>query len=421
MTAMAVDTSRRDIRRELGLRPIINASGTMTVLGASIMVPQAVAAMAAIATEFVEIDHLHAAASDVIARLTGAEAGFVTACCASAITLSVAGSMTGERLLAIERLPATTGLCNEVLVQLGHMVGYGASLEQTICMSGARIVPIGTVSKAQAYQLDEAITDKTACAVYVVSHMTVQFALLGLEEFCRVCHAKNIPVIVDAASEYDLRGFLARGADLVCYSGQKFLGGPTSGIVAGRRDLVRAASLQNRGIGRVHEGRKGKYCRADGRAAGLGNTRRCRGTCARRCSSVPVAGHPCAVYRAGLRPRCRPDWQPVATPARTGVARERQQRARPGRCIGRTRSTRDGARLPDRPRPHRPRRVQFASGGGTGGGTTTCGVSTNMGGEKHILVRVSRMCLNKSVLQTFLWVGSTLSRMVGNGEVRWTA
>lgn len=251
MTAMAVDTPRRDIRRELGLRPIINASGTMTVLGASIMVPQAVAAMAAIATEFVEMDHLHAAASDVIARVTGAEAGFVTACCASAITLSVAGSMTGERLLAIERLPATTGLCNEVLVQLGHMVGYGASLEQTICMSGARIVPIGTVSKAQAYQLDGAITDKTACAVYVVSHMTVQFALLGLEEFCRVCHAKNIPVIVDAASEYDLRGFLARGADLVCYSGQKFLGGPTSGIVAGRCDLVRAASLQNRGIGRV--------------------------------------------------------------------------------------------------------------------------------------------------------------------------
>lgn len=240
----------RDIRKELGLRPIINASGTMTVLGASIMVPQAVAAMAAMAGEFVEIEQLHAAASRVIARLTGGEAGFVTASCASAITLSVAGSMTGERLLAIERLPCTTGLRNEVLVQTGHLVGYGASLEQTIAMTGARVVTVGTVSKALAYQLDGAITEHTACAVFVVSHMTVQYAMLGLEEFCRVCHAKNIPVIVDAASEYDLRGFLARGADLAVYSGQKFLGGPTSGIVAGRQQLVRAAALQNRGLGR---------------------------------------------------------------------------------------------------------------------------------------------------------------------------
>ena len=241
---------RRDIRAELGLRPIINVSGTMTVLGASIMVPQAVAAMAAIAGEFVEMDHLHRAASRVVAQATGGAAGFITASCASAITLSVAGTLTGDRLLAIERLPDTTGLKNEVLVQLGHMVGYGASLQQTIAMTGARVVTVGSVSGARAYQLDDAITANTACAVFVVSHMTVQYAMLALEEVCRICHAKGVPVIVDAASEYDLRGFLARGADLVVYSGHKFLGGPTSGIVAGDAALVRAASLQNRGIGR---------------------------------------------------------------------------------------------------------------------------------------------------------------------------
>jgi len=242
--------AQSDIRQALGLRPIVNASGTMTVLGASIMVPQAVAAMAAIATEFVEIGQLHAAAGREIAQATGAEAGFVTASCASAITLSVAGSMTGERLLAIERLPDSTGLRNEVLVQTGHLVGYGASLQQTIAMSGARVVTVGTVSGAQPYQLDEAISERTACSVFVVSHMTVQYAMLGLEQVCAICHARGIPVIVDAASEYDLRGFLARGADIVVYSGHKFLGGPTSGIVAGRKDLVRAASLHNRGIGR---------------------------------------------------------------------------------------------------------------------------------------------------------------------------
>jgi len=249
--AAALDAAQtRDIRAHWGLRPIINVSGTMTVLGASIMVPQAVAAMAAIAGEFVEMAALHDAASRVITRLTGAQSGFVTASCASAISLSVAACITGQRLLAIERLPDTTGLRREVLVQLGHMVGYGASLEQSIRITGARVVPVGTVSMAQPYQLEDAITDDTACALFVVSHMTVQYALLTLEQVCLMCHAKGVPVIVDAASEYELRGFLARGADLVVYSGHKFLGGPTSGIVAGRADLVRAAALQNRGIGR---------------------------------------------------------------------------------------------------------------------------------------------------------------------------
>jgi D-glucosaminate-6-phosphate ammonia-lyase len=250
IAAALVAAQARDIRADWGLRPIINVSGTMTVFGASIMVPQAVAAMAAIAGEFVEMAALHDAANRVIVRLTGAQAGFVTASCASAISLSVAACITGQRLLAIERLPQTSGLRREVLVQLGHLVGYGASLEQSIRITGARVVPVGTVSMVQPYQLEEAITEDTACAVFVVSHMTVQYAMLTLEQTCRICHAKGVPVIVDAASEYDLQCFLARGADLVVYSGHKFLGGPTSGIVAGREELVRAAALQNRGIGR---------------------------------------------------------------------------------------------------------------------------------------------------------------------------
>jgi L-seryl-tRNA(Ser) seleniumtransferase len=74
--------------------------------------------------------------------------------------------------------------------------------------------------------------------------------MLSLPEFAEICHAAGVPVIVDAASEYDLQRFLKQGADIVIYSGHKFLGGPTTGIVAGRKDLVRAAFLQNRGIGR---------------------------------------------------------------------------------------------------------------------------------------------------------------------------
>ena len=239
-----------DIRARLGLRPIINVSGTMTALGASIVVPEAVQAVTAILTEFVEIGELHRKAGAAIARLTGAQAGFVTASCAAAITVSVAGAITGDDLACIERLPDTTGMRNEVVIQTGHMVGYGAPIEQGIRLTGARVVPVGQATDTHAYQLVGALTERTAAAVYVVSHHTVQVGMLPLAEFARIAHAAGVPVIVDAASEYDLRGFLAAGADLVLYSAHKFLGGPTAGIVAGRKPLVRAAFLQNSGIGR---------------------------------------------------------------------------------------------------------------------------------------------------------------------------
>ncbi|WP_245487747.1 aminotransferase class V-fold PLP-dependent enzyme [Mesorhizobium sp. M4A.F.Ca.ET.022.05.2.1] len=240
------------IRERLGLRPIINVSGTMTTLGASIIVPEAIAAMAEIASQWVEMDDLQRAASSVIARLTGGEAGFITACCASGITMAIAGSMTGTNLLAIERLPDDTeGLKSEVVIQLGHIVNYGAPIDQSIRVAGARVVPAGTVSVTQDYHVREAINERTAAALYVVAHHTVQYGMLSLEEFCDICHAKGVPVIVDAASEYDLRSFLARGADIVVYSGHKFLSGPTSGIVTGRKNLVRTAYLQNRGVARA--------------------------------------------------------------------------------------------------------------------------------------------------------------------------
>ncbi len=222
----------------------------MTALGASIVVPEAVEATAAVLSQFVEIDDVQRKASRVIARVCGTEAGFVTASCAGALTVCVAGAMTGTDLAAIERLPDATGLRDEVIIQAGHMVAYGAPVEQGIRLAGAKVVPIGQATATRAYQLRGAISPKTVAGMYVVSHHTVQFGMLGLASFCAALHEHGIPVIVDAASEYDLRGFLAAGADVVCYSSHKFLGGPTGGIVAGKKDLVRAAYLQNRGVGR---------------------------------------------------------------------------------------------------------------------------------------------------------------------------
>jgi uncharacterized pyridoxal phosphate-dependent enzyme len=239
-----------DIRTEIGLRPVINVSGTMTSLGASIVVPEAVAAMTAILPQFVEMNDLQRKASAIIARLTGAEAGFVTASCAAGISLAVAGTITGPDLLAIEKLPDVTTTKNEVLVQMGHLVDYGAPVEQSIRIAGGKVVVVGQATSAHRYHMENAISENTAAAVYVVSHHVVHYGLLHLKEFVEIAHARGVPVIVDAASEYDLRTFLDQGADIVLYSGHKFLGGPTSGIVAGRKDLVRHAYLQNKGIGR---------------------------------------------------------------------------------------------------------------------------------------------------------------------------
>jgi L-seryl-tRNA(Ser) seleniumtransferase len=248
---MPTDSANRsDIRQRLGLRPIINVSGTMTALGASIAVPEAVRAAADILPEFVELTDLQRKASAAIARATGAEAGFVTACASAGITLSVAACMTGADLGRIEQLPDPTGMKTEVVIQLGHMVGYGAPVEQAIRLAGATVVPVGQATEMRPYQLAHRLGERTAAAVYVVSHHCVSYGQLPLRQFAEICHARGVPVLADLASEYDLRGFLAAGADVAIYSAHKFLGGLTAGIVAGPKALIRAAFLQSFGIGR---------------------------------------------------------------------------------------------------------------------------------------------------------------------------
>ncbi|MBN9304666.1 MAG: aminotransferase class V-fold PLP-dependent enzyme [Devosia sp.] len=233
-----------------GLRPVVNVSGTMTSLGASIAVPEAIAAAAAILPRFAVMSELHARASRAIAEATGAEAGFITASASAGITIAVAAAMTGTDLSRVEQLPDTEGMKNRVILQAGHSCHYGAPVTQGIRLSGARVDLVGTATLVNEHNIAGAITDMTAAALFVVSHHVVDYGQVPLRRFAEICHERGVPVIVDAASEYDLRGFLAAGADLVIYSAHKFLGGPTAGIVAGKRDLVRACYMQNAGIGR---------------------------------------------------------------------------------------------------------------------------------------------------------------------------
>jgi D-glucosaminate-6-phosphate ammonia-lyase len=239
-----------DPRLKLNLRRIINAAGTMTALGASAAVPEAVRAAREILPVFVEIDDLQREVSRTIARATGAEAGFVTASSSAGITLAVAAAMTGSDLERIARLPDTAGMKSGIAIQRGHLIDYGAPIEQAIRLAGARVVAVGAMNSATSGDLEAALDDRSAAALYVVSHHTEQSGQIPLAEFATICQRRNVPLIVDAASEYDLTGFIAAGADIAIYSAHKFLGGLTAGIVAGKKALIRATYLQNGGIGR---------------------------------------------------------------------------------------------------------------------------------------------------------------------------
>ena len=245
-TGYPVDWSWHDAQ---GFARVINTSGTMTSLGGSIATRRVAEATAAAMPRFVRIHEMQVRASEVIAQLTGAEAGFLTASASAGITLAVAGCITGLDPARAEALPGDPGPGNGVAVQMGHLCEYGAPVSQAIALAGGATRIVGQSTLAKDYQLDAAL-EGCAAGLYVVSHHVVDYGMIPLETFAAICHARGVPVIVDAASEYDLTGFLAGGADIAIYSGHKFMGGPTSGIVAGRRDLIRAAYLQNIGIGR---------------------------------------------------------------------------------------------------------------------------------------------------------------------------
>ncbi|MCC6792263.1 MAG: aminotransferase class V-fold PLP-dependent enzyme [Thermomicrobiales bacterium] len=232
----------------LGVRTVINASGTLTRLGGSRMSPDVLAAMADAAASYVHIDELQAKAGEVIAEITGAEAGYVTTGAAAALTLGVAACVAGLDVGKMDRLPDTTGMKNEIVVQRGHRNAY----DHAIRAAGVRFVEVGYLGYPGAggtfgWQIDEAITERTAAVACPILDTP---GTLTLPEVAEIAHAKGVPVIVDAAAELpprsNLRRFIAEGADLVAFSGGKAIGGPqASGILAGRADLIASVALQH--------------------------------------------------------------------------------------------------------------------------------------------------------------------------------
>jgi D-glucosaminate-6-phosphate ammonia-lyase len=233
---------------DLGVRSIINASGTLTRLGGSRMAPEVLAAMAEAAAAFVPIDGLQERAGAVIAEITGADAGYVVAGAAAGLALATAACVAGLDVAKMDRLPDTTGMKDEVVVQRGHRNAY----DHMIRSVGVRFVEVGYLGYPGAggtwpWQLDAAITERTAAVACPILDTP---GTLSLPEVVEIAHARNVPVIVDAAAELppraNLRRFIAEGADLVTFSGGKAIGGPqASGILAGRADLIASVALQH--------------------------------------------------------------------------------------------------------------------------------------------------------------------------------
>lgn len=243
------------------LTPVVNLSGPLTKYGSSISSPAVAEAAAEALRHHWDMNDLSRYADEVIAQWSGAEAGMLTSSSASGVTLAVAACMTGTNPGLIEQLPNPAGMKHEVVIQKGHCVNFGAPIEQMIRLAGATVREVGTINGTSAASLAHALTPDTAAAVFVISHHTVLYGYVQLAEFVELCHARNVPVIVDAAAQdQQIDRIVASGADLIVLSVQKYLSGPTGGIVCGREDLVRAVEAQSRGIGRTMKiGKEGVF------------------------------------------------------------------------------------------------------------------------------------------------------------------
>jgi L-seryl-tRNA(Ser) seleniumtransferase len=261
LTATSNLAARGEIYRRIGVKPIINAMGTQTVNGGSIMEPEVVEAMAEASRVMIRLRELNKRASEIITGVTGAEAGMVVAGAANGMMLQAAACMTGTDFEKIARLPHTEGMKNEVIVKRNQNFGFIKAWSY----SGAVLKWVGNEEGATRQELEAAITDRTIAYAYLASRWAPD-SFDTLDEMVGVGKSHGIPVLLDGAAMLPpvdhLRKFIDHGVDMVTFSGGKALRGPQStGILAGKKDLIDAATMNaspNMAIGRV-----AKVCREE--------------------------------------------------------------------------------------------------------------------------------------------------------------
>ena len=222
---------------------IINAQGTLTSLGGSLMFPSAAQAMIEASTGFILLTELARQAGEYISKRLNVEAALVTAGAAAGLTQAAAACMAGTDQYLRSKLPDSLPK-NEIIIQCTHRNPFDRALR----IAGARLSEIGNAIETHPFELEGAINEHTAAVIFFLQSEMLE-ASMGLEQTLEIAHHFHIPVIVDAAAELPPKSNLwtiaQRGADLVIFSGGKDLRGPqSSGLMVGRKELIEAAALQ---------------------------------------------------------------------------------------------------------------------------------------------------------------------------------
>jgi L-seryl-tRNA(Ser) seleniumtransferase len=225
---------------ELGVRPFINASGTITTLGGSLMPRAALEAIGHAAAAYVDLNDLHEKAGAWLARRIGVEAAFVSAGAASGMQLAAAACLTGTDEKRVRALPHTEGWRNEFVIS---SVDPHIYIHQGIEACGGRLARAGSEAGVSTAEILSAAGPGTAAVVHFLGRQSKE----QLGEVIRGLGGRA-PVIVDAAAQLpprsNLTEIVAMGAGLVVFSGGKGIRGPqSSGLVVGRRELVDAVRL----------------------------------------------------------------------------------------------------------------------------------------------------------------------------------
>lgn len=230
----------------LGLRPVVNAAGTYTHLGGSLMPAEVIEAMTDAAQNYIPIRELSRAVGQRIAEITGNPAALVTTGAAGAIFVGTCAAIAGDDAEKAKRLPNTQGMRNEVIAQKLHITGWTRQCEA----AGARMVEVEHLD-----EMERAITGHTAMLYFLVAdkhfgkyrdQLDAPGGKVSLEECVRLSKKTRIPLLVDAAAELppfeNLSGYTRMGVDMVAFSGGKGLRGPqNAGLLVGRPDLIAAA------------------------------------------------------------------------------------------------------------------------------------------------------------------------------------
>ncbi|HIF13025.1 MAG TPA: aminotransferase class V-fold PLP-dependent enzyme [Dehalococcoidia bacterium] len=248
-----------DIYDELGVTPVINAIGSVTLLGGSQTSPTVRDAMERANSAYVPLAELEDKAGGLIADMLGVESAYITSGAASALVLSTAAAMARDNDDFVAQLPDTTGMADEILIQKKQRYHY----DRTLNFAGAKLIEYGTDEGTSEEDLEAAINDKTAALHYVANEKIKDPSVLTIEQVITIAKKHDIPVIVDAAGQVypteNMGKYAKLGADMVAY-GTKYIGTPHSaGMVVGSKtwiDRVRLNSFISfeerrvRGIGR---------------------------------------------------------------------------------------------------------------------------------------------------------------------------